>query len=153
MDYPMKAIQFVQKFGLHAALDVIKNAESWASIYDTEVNDYYGSTITTEKDVNIVELKNLVAVLDEFEKKICEHHPLYKEGITNDQFYKGAQWAWQERQGTYDALKETLNELKEKSEALYHRWNVFNDAVALAEAEMIDMCVNEIEQTLKGENT
>ena len=50
-----------------------------------------------------------------------------------------------------DAAQDTLTELKEKSEALHHRWQVFSDSIALAEAEMIDMCVKEIEQALNTE--
>ncbi|WP_334069843.1 hypothetical protein [Acinetobacter colistiniresistens] len=49
-----------------------------------------------------------------------------------------------------DAAHDTLTELKDKSEALHHRWNILSDSVALAEAEMIDMCVKELEQALKG---
>lgn len=50
-----------------------------------------------------------------------------------------------------DAAQDTLTELKEKSEALHHRWQIFSDSIALAEAEMIDMCVKEIEQALNTE--
>ncbi|WP_151775917.1 hypothetical protein [Acinetobacter colistiniresistens] len=49
-----------------------------------------------------------------------------------------------------DAAHDTLTDLKDKSEALHHRWNILSDSVALAEAEMIDMCVKELEQALKG---
>lgn len=48
-----------------------------------------------------------------------------------------------------DAAQDALTELEEKSEALHHRWYVFSDTVALAESEMIDMCVKELEQALK----
>ncbi|WP_099475520.1 hypothetical protein [Acinetobacter pittii] len=57
----------------------------------------------------------------------------------------------EELQKRVDAAHDTLTELKEKSEALHHRWNILSDSVALAEAEMIDMCVKELEQALKGE--
>lgn len=56
-----------------------------------------------------------------------------------------------ELQKRVEAAYDALMELKEKSEALHHRWNILSDSVALAEAEMIDMCVKEIEQALKGE--
>ncbi|NIE95162.1 hypothetical protein F3J02_01465 [Acinetobacter sp. Tr-809] len=55
-----------------------------------------------------------------------------------------------ELQKRVDVAHDTLTELKEKSEALHHRWNILSDYVALAEAEMIDMCVKELEQALKG---
>ena len=55
-----------------------------------------------------------------------------------------------ELQKRVDAAHDALTELKEKSEALHHRWQIFSDSVALAEAEMIDMCVKELEQALKG---
>ncbi|WP_228200622.1 hypothetical protein [Acinetobacter lactucae] len=49
-----------------------------------------------------------------------------------------------------DLAHDALRELKEKSEALHHRWNILSDSVALAEAEMIDMCVSELAQALKS---
>lgn len=55
-----------------------------------------------------------------------------------------------ELQKQVDAALDRLTELKEKSEALHHRWHILGDSVALAEAEMIDMCVKELEQALKG---
>ncbi|MGQ0862925.1 hypothetical protein ACT4XX_10375 [Acinetobacter baumannii] len=64
-----------------------------------------------------------------------------------------AYMTWQHQQKRVDAAYDALKELKEKSEALHHRWNILSDSVALAEAEMIDMCVKEIEQALKvGKN-
>ncbi|HIE1683923.1 TPA: hypothetical protein ACXJFM_000814 [Acinetobacter nosocomialis] len=68
-----------------------------------------------------------------------------------------AYMTWQHQQSKVDELQkrvdaahDALTELKEKSEALHHRWQIFSDSVALAEAEMIDMCVKELEQALKG---
>lgn len=55
-----------------------------------------------------------------------------------------------ELQKRVDAAHHTLTDLKEKSEALHHRWHILGDSVALAEAEMIDMCVKELDQALKG---
>lgn len=89
-----------------------------------------------------------------------------KEKVFSDWYHQtrditaraGFDAAWQhqqakveELQNRVDAAQDALTELKEKSEALHHRWNILNDSVALAEAEMIDMCVKEIEQALKGE--
>ncbi|ELW90976.1 MULTISPECIES: hypothetical protein [Acinetobacter] len=41
--------------------------------------------------------------MDKFEKAICEHNPLYKEGL-QDKYYQGAKWAWQSRQAEVDDL-------------------------------------------------
>lgn len=57
----------------------------------------------------------------------------------------------EELQKRVDATLDALIELKETSRALHHRWGIFNDSSALVEAEMIDMCVNVLEQALKGE--
>ncbi|MFX7516512.1 hypothetical protein ABTJ36_09015 [Acinetobacter baumannii] len=40
----------------------------------------------------------------EFNEAISEHNPLYKEGLSHDQFYKGAEWAWQHQQSKVDGL-------------------------------------------------
>lgn len=56
-----------------------------------------------------------------------------------------------ELQKRVDAAHDALAELNEKSEALHHRWHILSDSVAQAEAEMIDMCIKELEQALKGE--
>ena len=39
-----------------------------------------------------------------FEEAISEHNPLYKGGFSHDQFYKGAEWAWQHQQSKIDEL-------------------------------------------------
>lgn len=41
----------------------------------------------------------------EFNEAISEHNPLYKEGLSHDQFYKGAEWAWQHQQSKVDELQ------------------------------------------------
>lgn len=64
--------------------------------------------------------------------------------------YQHQQSKIDELQKRVDAAHDALTELKEKSEALHHRWQIFSDSVALAEAEMIDMCVKDLEQALKG---
>ena len=40
-----------------------------------------------------------------FKEAIGEHNPLYKEGFSHDQFYKGAEWAWQHQQSKIDELQ------------------------------------------------
>lgn len=63
------AIQFIKDNGVDKAREVVEGAPEWATVYDTEVNDYYRSSITTNKDVNLSELKRLVESVD-FIKKI-----------------------------------------------------------------------------------
>ncbi|NNP70421.1 hypothetical protein [Acinetobacter sp. Ac_5812] len=78
-----------------------------------------------------------------------ERHPSNFRQATTDEIVAGHRI--DDLQKQIDAANDVLTELKEKSEALYHRWHIFSDSVALAEAEMIDMCVKEIEQALNTE--
>lgn len=45
-----------------------------------------------------------------------------------------------------EAAKSLLNELREKSEALHFRWHSLSDTVALAEAEILDECIDQLDQ-------
>ena len=56
--------------------------------------------------------------MDKFEEAICEHNPLYKEGL-QDKYYQGAKWAWQSRQAEIDQLKGLL-EKDEYAHSLYY---------------------------------
>lgn len=47
----------------------------------------------------------------EFNEAISEHNPLYKEGVSQDQFYKGAEWAWQHQQSKIDDLQKRVDAL------------------------------------------
>lgn len=51
-------------------------------------------------------------------------------------------------QNQVNATKKLLDEFKEKSDALHSRWQVFNDSVALAEAEILDQCIQDLEKVL-----
>ncbi|KXZ65595.1 hypothetical protein [Acinetobacter venetianus] len=78
-----------------------------------------------------------------------------EQNESNYEFYFNAGWNAQqskvdELQKRVDAAYDVLTELKEMSEALHHRWQIFSDSIALAESEMIDMCVKELEQALNG---
>lgn len=50
--------------------------------------------------------------MDKFEEAICEHNPLYKEGL-QDKYYQGAKWAWQSRQAEINQLQSQINEMAE----------------------------------------
>ena len=54
------------------------------------------------------------------------------------------------RQEKIDAVEQTLVELNEASEALHHRWHIFNEQTDLSEAEGIDLAIKYIKQALKG---
>lgn len=107
----------------------------------------------------------------EFNEAICEHNQLYKEGMSQDQFYKGADWAWQYQQSKVGELQEDLeeaalsqmklyeenNELQKRVDAvqrLIESWNMtnfdksthFNDGYE----EGCFNCARELEQALKG---
>lgn len=50
--------------------------------------------------------------MDKFEEAICEHNPLYKEGL-QDKYYQGAKWAWQSRQAEVLESSKRIEDLKE----------------------------------------
>lgn len=64
----------------------------------------------------------------EFDEAVSEHNPLYKEGLSHDQFYKGASWAWQHQQSKVDELQKQLidqgqrfNEQSQRVKDLEHK--------------------------------
>ncbi|WP_410548957.1 hypothetical protein [Acinetobacter seifertii] len=61
---PMKATQFIKDHGLEKAREVVDGAPEWATVLDTDVNDYYRSSVVTHKDVDLKELKRLVESVD-----------------------------------------------------------------------------------------
>ncbi|QXB48238.1 hypothetical protein I6L30_06675 [Acinetobacter seifertii] len=60
----MKATQFIKDHGLEKAREVVDGAPEWATVLDTDVNDYYRSSVVTHKDVDLKELKRLVESVD-----------------------------------------------------------------------------------------
>ena len=56
------------------------------------------------------------------------------------------------RQERINAVEQTLVELNEVSEALHHRWHIFNEQTDLSEAEGIDLAIKDIKQALKGDD-
>ena len=60
----MRAEQFIKDHGLEKAREVVEGAPEWATVLDTDVNDYYRSSVVTHKDVDLKELKRLVESVD-----------------------------------------------------------------------------------------
>lgn len=50
-----------------------------------------------------------------------------------------------------DAISEVLEELQEQADVIRKRGQKFRDSNFLASADMMDICIKEIEQALKGE--
>ena len=83
-----------------------------------------------------------------FKEAIGEHNPLYKEGFSHDQFYKGAEWAWHHQQSKIDELQKRVDDLTQVMEELLEEMKY---PTATFE-EVICSGVRELEQALKGES-
>ncbi len=56
-----------------------------------------------------------------------------------------------ELQKRVDSIREVLEELQEQADVIRKRGQKFRDSSFLASADMMDICIKEIEQALKGE--
>ncbi|HHP4504662.1 TPA: hypothetical protein ACSB4L_002232 [Acinetobacter baumannii] len=57
----------------------------------------------------------------------------------------------EELQKRVDSIREVLDELQEQADVIRKRGQKFRDSNFLASADMMDICIKEIEQALKGE--
>lgn len=115
------------------------------------------------------------------ELTFCEKTSSYEGDIlpTNLATINGAYWAWVKRQAEMDeqqakveelqtlytqqginmlklqkrvdSIREVLDELQEWADVIRKRGQKFRDSNFLASADMMDICIKEIEQALKGE--
>ena len=52
-----------------------------------------------------------------------------------------------------DSIREVLDELQEQADVIRKRGQKFRDSNFLASADMMDICIKEIEQALKGKDS
>lgn len=97
---------------------------------------YYSTLIYFDEGLNLYASKN--SLRNEDAKRLTAAWWSFEEQQTKLDLYRKKE----------EAINELISELKEQSEALHHRWHILGDSVALAEAEMIDMCIKEIKNAL-----
>lgn len=94
----------------------------------------------------------------EFDEAVSEHNPLYKEGLSHDQFYKDASWAWQHQQSKVDELQKrvdaafrVLSQLNTLDDEAHKRWKREACMFSQGESNAYEHAVRLLEQALKGD--
>ncbi|WP_182002743.1 hypothetical protein [Acinetobacter lactucae] len=93
-------------------------------------------------------VEELQKQFDQYDKLLLQRNKDVQE-LYDINVKHGAEKA--ELQKRVDAISEVLDELQEQADVIRKRGQKFRDSNFLASADMMDICIKEIEQALKGE--
>lgn len=134
--------------------------KSWQIDFDEKAEIYYSINPAYHNDV--IALNAAWSMFQEQQAKVEELEGKLKQAYEDvDTFAEAherecgfkAQLAKDkaELQKRVDSIREVLDELQEQADVIRKRGQKFRDSNFLASADMMDICIKEIEQVLKGE--